>query len=75
MGDYDIFQKFPNGSFAWYLCVSGRYHTERKLQELAEVSENEFYAVDTASGVGLQVSPGRSEYSPAKIDAPKRSVA
>jgi hypothetical protein len=44
--EYDIFEKFPDGSTIWRACVSGRYETERKMQELAEQSNNEFYAID-----------------------------
>jgi hypothetical protein len=44
--DYDIFEKFPDGSTLWRACVSGRFETHRKMQELAERSENEFYAID-----------------------------
>jgi len=43
---YDIFQKFPDGSTIWRACVSGRYETERMIQELAEQSKNQFYAID-----------------------------
>jgi hypothetical protein len=44
--DYDIFEKFPDGSTLWRACISGRFETHRKMQELAERSENEFYAID-----------------------------
>ena len=44
--EYDIFEKFPDGFTIWRACVSGRYETERKMQELAEQSSNEFYAID-----------------------------
>jgi hypothetical protein len=44
--DYDIFEKFPDGSTIWRVCVSGRYETERKMRELTEQSKNEFYAID-----------------------------
>jgi hypothetical protein len=44
--DYDIFEKFPDGSTIWRVCACGWYETERKLGELAEQSENEFYAID-----------------------------
>ena len=44
--DYEIFEKFPDGSTLWRACVLGRYEAQRKLQELAEYSENEFYAID-----------------------------
>ena len=44
--DYDIFEKFPDGSTLWRACIAGRYEAHRKMQELAERSENEFYAID-----------------------------
>jgi hypothetical protein len=44
--DYDIFEKLPDGSTIWRVCVSGWYDTERKMWELAERSKNEFYAID-----------------------------
>jgi hypothetical protein len=44
--DYDIFEKFPDGSTIWRVCVSGQYETERKMRELTEQSKNEFYAID-----------------------------
>ena len=44
--DFDIFEKFPDGSTLWRACVSGRYETQRKMQELTEHSKNEFYAID-----------------------------
>jgi hypothetical protein len=42
---YDIFEKLPNGSALWRGCVSGRYEAQRKVQELAELSENQFYTM------------------------------
>ena len=44
--DYDIFEKFPDGSSVWRACVSGQYEAQRKIQELAESSENEFFVID-----------------------------
>jgi hypothetical protein len=44
--DFDVFEKFPDGSTLWRACIAGRYETHRKMQELAEHSENEFYAID-----------------------------
>jgi hypothetical protein len=43
---YDIFEKFSDGSTLWRACVSGQYEAQRKMQELTERSENEFYAID-----------------------------
>jgi hypothetical protein len=44
--NFDIFEKFPDGSLAWRASAFGQFEAERKLQELAEHSENEFLAVD-----------------------------
>ena len=43
---YDIFEKLPDGCPIWRACVSGELEVERKIQELAEYSENEFFAID-----------------------------
>ena len=47
--EYDIFEKLPDGSSNWRACVSGQHETERRLQDLAELSENEFFAVEINS--------------------------
>ena len=44
--EYDIFEKFSDGSTIWRVCVSGRYEAKRKMRELALQSKNEFYAID-----------------------------
>ncbi len=43
---FDIFEKFPDSSTLWRSRVSGRFETERKIQELSEHSRNEFHAMD-----------------------------
>jgi hypothetical protein len=53
MRDYDIFEKFPDGSMIWRACVFGRDETHRKLRELAECSPNEFVAIDIHVGEPL----------------------
>ena len=47
--EYDIFEKLPDGSSIWRVCVPGQYEAERKLDELAENSENEFFAIEINS--------------------------
>jgi hypothetical protein len=44
--DYDIFEKFHDGSTLWRACVSGRFEAHRKMQEFAEYSDNEFFLID-----------------------------
>lgn len=46
---YDIFEKLPDGSSIWRACVPGKFDAQRKLQELAEHSDNEFFAIDLKS--------------------------
>lgn len=47
--EYDLFEKLPDGSSIWRICVPGQYEAERKLQDLAEHSENEFFAIEINS--------------------------
>jgi hypothetical protein len=54
--DIDIFEVFPDGTCVWRACVSGRYQKDRKLQELAETSDNKFYAVNLAAGKSVAVN-------------------
>ncbi len=56
--NFDIFEKAPDGSMIWRTCVFGKFEAERKLQELAEHSRNQFLAVDIESGEPLpRVAP------------------
>jgi hypothetical protein len=53
--DYDIFEKFPDGSTIWRACVFGQFEAHRKLQDLGEKSPNEFVAIDIKAGEPLPV--------------------
>jgi hypothetical protein len=44
--EYDVFEKFSDGSTLWRACVTGRYEVQRKIQELREHSENDFVSLD-----------------------------
>jgi hypothetical protein len=57
--DFDIFEKFPDGTTAWRTFVSGQFEAERKLQELSERSGNEFVLIDIQSGKPLPMMPPR----------------
>jgi hypothetical protein len=46
---YDIFEKFPDGSTLWRAFVSGRFEAWRRVQELEERSENDFVILDIQS--------------------------
>jgi hypothetical protein len=43
--DYDIFEKFLDGSTLWRACARGRFDAQRKIDELAERSENQFFMI------------------------------
>ncbi len=47
---YDLFEKFPDGSSLWRVCVLGLTGTRLHLQELAKTSKNRFYAIDIWTG-------------------------
>ena len=49
--DFDIFEKFSDGSTLWKACVRGRFDAQRKMNELAELSENEFFMIDIQNTV------------------------
>ena len=46
---FDIFEKLSGGGSIWRACVAGQFQAQRKIQELAEFSENEFFAIDLKS--------------------------
>ena len=48
--DYDVFEKFSDGSSIWRACVCGQHEAHRKIQELNERSRNEFFAIDIQAG-------------------------
>jgi hypothetical protein len=49
--DFDIFEKFTDGSTLWRACVRGRFDALRKMHELAEQSKNEFFMIDIQDNV------------------------
>jgi len=48
--DFDLFEKWPDGSSFWRTCASGQDDAQEKLQNLAQHSENEFYSIDIETG-------------------------
>ena len=48
--EFDVFEKFSDGSTLWRATVIGRFEALRKMQELAEHSENEFFTPDVQAG-------------------------
>jgi hypothetical protein len=62
--DYDVFEKFPDGSTLWRACVAGQYEARRKMNELAEYSDNEFFLIDIQTEVTLSPVSIRSNSRP-----------
>ncbi len=45
--EYDLFEKFPDGSTIWRDFVVGLEVARQRLQHLAQESTNEFFAIHT----------------------------
>lgn len=48
--EYDLFEKFPDGSSLWRASVWGLEGTHSHMRCLAEKSGNRFYAIELISG-------------------------
>lgn len=52
--EYDVFERFADGSTLWRATTWGRFEALRKAQELRERSDNEFFTIDVQAGKHLQ---------------------
>jgi hypothetical protein len=57
--EYDLFEKFPDGSSLWRVSVSGLGNARLHLHELTRRSENQFYAIDITAGKTLHLGRER----------------
>ena len=57
--EYDLFEKFSDGSSLWRDSVPGLEITRLRLQELAQKSENQFYAISLTTGEVLAFNSER----------------
>jgi hypothetical protein len=53
--EYELFERFPDGSSLWRASVSGLGNVRQHLHELTRKSENQFYAIDLIAGKTLRV--------------------
>jgi len=44
--EFDVFERFSDGSTLWRATVVGKFEALRKMQELREYSDNEFVTLD-----------------------------
>jgi hypothetical protein len=56
--EYDLFERFTDGSSLWRDSASGFDTTRLRLQELARRSGNRFYAIDLMTGKILTFNSG-----------------
>ena len=76
--EYDLFEKFPDGSSLWLDSVSGFETTRLRLQELARRSENQFYSINLTTGEVLAFNSERDArglLAPLKTESRSRGQA
>ncbi|HEY0703394.1 MAG TPA: hypothetical protein VGD60_11550 [Candidatus Acidoferrales bacterium] len=59
--EYDIFEKFPDGAHVWRAFVKGLIDARARVEQLAELSTNEFYAIHTPTKEVVAASKPRRE--------------
>jgi len=60
--EYDLFEKFPDGSSLWRDSVFGFEIARLRLQELAQRSENEFHGINLTTGDVLRSGSKRDAH-------------
>jgi hypothetical protein len=61
--EYDLFEKFQDGSSIWRDSIPGSGKTRLRLQELAQRSKNQFYAIDLETGEVLTLNSVRDSHA------------
>jgi hypothetical protein len=69
--EYDLFEKFSDGSSLWRASVSGLGNARLHLHELTRRSENQFYAIDVIAGRTPRL--GR-KYNPFSFRAARKNI-
>jgi hypothetical protein len=57
--EYDLFEKFPDGSSLWRASVLGLEGACIHMRELSRKSGNEFYAIDVMRGKTIHLGSAR----------------
>ena len=57
--EYDLFERFSDGSSLWRASILGLEGTQLHLRQLAGKSGNQFYAIDMVSGKIISTNPKR----------------
>jgi len=73
---YDLFEKFPDGSSLWRACVVGLQGARIHMHHLAGRSNNNFYAMNVASGKVVHLNHAHGAFdAEAKLGKRSRSAA
>ena len=75
--EYDLFEKFSDGSSLWRASILGLEGTQLHLRQLAEKSGNQFYAIDVTSGKTIYISlkrNGTNFFAPRKTGPRSKSA-
>jgi hypothetical protein len=54
--EYDLFERYPDGSSLWRASILGLQGTHIHLRQLAQTSGNQFYAIEMGSGKIIRTS-------------------
>ncbi len=74
--EYDLFERFPDGSSLWRGSAKGLESTRLHLHDLAKDSLNDFYAINVVSGKVVFPGVHSSGFEmPAKISRRNRAAA
>jgi hypothetical protein len=76
--EYDLFEKFPDGSSLWRDSVLGIETTRMRLQELAQKAKSQFYAINLTTGEVLAFKPEMDAHgfpAPSKSEGRSKSHA
>ena len=57
--EYDLFEKFPDGSSLWRASVLGLEGACIHMRELSRKSGNKFYAIDVMRGKTIHLNSGQ----------------
>lgn len=73
--EYDLFERFSDGSSLWRACAIGLDNTRRQLRHLTKISPNRFYAMHVASGKIISLDSGSAQLLPAPHIVKRGSTA
>ena len=77
MREYDLFERFPDGSSLFRASILGLAGTHDHLREMGQKSCNQFYAIDITTGKVIMAVLGRksgASFAPRSVGVRTKSV-